>query len=97
MLQFLHKYLAPMIARLVAIGLMAVSPWVGENLGMQIDEQTQQTIQDLAAGLVIYVVGHRLISKKTNPSDVAKPAPVPEKELPPVAAVKVAPLPPKEG
>lgn len=70
-----QKYLAPMLSRLLGAGLVAVTPWLAVNVGIELDAETRQHLVELAVGLIIYFVSHRLLSIKLNPDDVAKPHP----------------------
>lgn len=93
LVEFLHKHLAPLVSRLVAAGAVAISPYLVKYAGIEIDADTIAEMQKFAMGLLVYFLTHRLLSRKTNPTDVAKPLPVPPQEtLPKSAAVQVPPV-----
>ena len=69
-----QKYLAPMLSRVATLGMIALAAWLAERFGIIIDQETQQHVVEFVVVLALYAIGHRLMSRKTNPSDTAKPS-----------------------
>ena len=89
----IQKYLAPMLSRLIALALVGVGPWLLATFGIELDEETRRTIVDFVVAMILYVIGHRLLSMKLNPTDVAKPVAAAAPETNPLKVPQQPPTP----
>ena len=68
--------LRPLLARILAAWMAALSGWAATEVGVEITADEQGALVNVAIGVAftVYAIVHRLIDATLNPADAAKPS-----------------------